>query len=119
MVIKNNKLWVNVMSKEVKTDLLEDSLVIPVLPLRDVVVYPNMVIPLFVGRDTSVAALELARAGNLRKVIDIGNIVMKPSPANSQEDIFAQIEKLASLRDREIISPEEFERKKKELLARL
>ena len=33
---------------------------LPVLPLRDVVVYPNMVIPLFVGREKSVRALEKA-----------------------------------------------------------
>ena len=34
--------------------------VIPVLPLRDVVVYPHMVIPLFVGREKSIRALEAA-----------------------------------------------------------
>ncbi|KAF0191243.1 MAG: ATP-dependent Lon protease [Gammaproteobacteria bacterium] len=33
---------------------------IPVLPLRDVVVYPHMVIPLFVGREKSIRALEAA-----------------------------------------------------------
>lgn len=33
---------------------------VPVLPLRDVVVYPHMVIPLFVGRDKSIRALEAA-----------------------------------------------------------
>ncbi len=33
---------------------------IPVLPLRDVVVYPHMVIPLFVGRDKSIVALDKA-----------------------------------------------------------
>ncbi len=33
---------------------------IPVLPLRDVVVYPHMVIPLFVGRDKSIQALDAA-----------------------------------------------------------
>ncbi len=36
----------------------DKKLVIPVLPLRDVVVYPHMVIPLFVGRDKSIQALE-------------------------------------------------------------
>ncbi len=34
--------------------------IIPVLPLRDVVVYPHMVIPLFVGREKSIRALEAA-----------------------------------------------------------
>ncbi len=33
---------------------------LPVLPLRDVVVYPNMVIPLFVGREKSIRALDVA-----------------------------------------------------------
>ena len=37
---------------------------VPVLPLRDVVVYPHMVIPLFVGREKSVAALEEAVKGS-------------------------------------------------------
>jgi ATP-dependent Lon protease len=35
---------------------------VPVLPLRDVVVYPHMVIPLFVGRDKSIRALDAAMA---------------------------------------------------------
>ncbi len=37
-----------------------EPLELPLLPLRDVVVYPHMVIPLFVGRDKSIRALELA-----------------------------------------------------------
>ncbi len=34
--------------------------VIPLLPLRDVVVFPHMIVPLFVGREKSIAALESA-----------------------------------------------------------
>ncbi|MDW1664645.1 endopeptidase La [Vibrio sp. Vb2656] len=37
---------------------------IPVLPLRDVVVYPHMVIPLFVGREKSISCLETAMENN-------------------------------------------------------
>jgi len=37
-----------------------DRTVLPVLPLRDVVVYPHMVIPLFVGREKSIRCLEVA-----------------------------------------------------------
>ena len=33
---------------------------IPLLPLRDVVVFPHMIVPLFVGREKSIAALESA-----------------------------------------------------------
>jgi len=37
---------------------------LPVLPLRDIVVFPAMIVPLFVGRDKSVAALEAAMAAD-------------------------------------------------------
>ncbi len=43
--------------------------VLPLLPLRDIVVFPGMVVPLFVGRDKSVAALEAAMAGEGEKDI--------------------------------------------------
>ena len=46
---------------ETKTSLRFD---LPVLPLRDVVVYPHMVIPLFVGRDRSIKALDIAMAAD-------------------------------------------------------
>jgi ATP-dependent Lon protease len=50
------------MSKKDKiSDVINDQpQLMPVLPLRDVVVYPYMVIPLFVGRDKSIRALEAA-----------------------------------------------------------
>ncbi len=41
-----------------------ESGLMPLLPLRDVVVYPHLVIPLFVGRAKSVKALELASENN-------------------------------------------------------
>ncbi|WP_404713635.1 endopeptidase La [Sphingomonas sp. MMS24-J13] len=37
---------------------------LPVLPLRDIVVFPQMIVPLFVGRDKSVSALESAMTGD-------------------------------------------------------
>jgi ATP-dependent Lon protease len=43
-----------------------DTFDLPVLPLRDVVVFPHMVIPLFVGRDKSIRALDLAMEGDKR-----------------------------------------------------
>ncbi|GAB1407997.1 endopeptidase La [Thermomonas brevis] len=39
---------------------------VPVLPLRDVVVFPHMVIPLFVGREKSIRALDIAMEGDKR-----------------------------------------------------
>ncbi|WP_425493697.1 endopeptidase La [Noviluteimonas lactosilytica] len=39
---------------------------LPVLPLRDVVVFPHMVIPLFVGRDKSIRALDMAMESDKR-----------------------------------------------------
>ena len=43
-----------------------ESPVLPVLPLRDVVVFPHMVIPLFVGREKSIRALDIAVEGDKR-----------------------------------------------------
>jgi len=47
-------------------ELVDDSHGVPVLPLRDVVVYPHMVIPLFVGRDRSIVALDKAMVAGKR-----------------------------------------------------
>ena len=53
------------MATETKESLTA-TLELPALPLRDVVVYPHMVIPLFVGRDKSMKALEAAMEGDSR-----------------------------------------------------
>jgi ATP-dependent Lon protease len=53
----------------------------PVLPLRDIVVFPNMIVPLFVGRDKSVAALEQAMADDKQIFL-----VAQLDPANDDPD---------------------------------
>ena len=54
------------MSDQENTPLLSENSpqLVPVLPLRDVVVYPHMVIPLFVGREKSIEALDAAMQDN-------------------------------------------------------
>ena len=55
------------LKNETETDVIEaqpEDPSLPVLPLRDVVVYPHMVIPLFVGREKSIVALDLAMNAN-------------------------------------------------------
>ncbi len=51
---------------KVENAVTEKPVGIPVLPLRDVVVYPHMVIPLFVGREKSIAALDQAMSDGKR-----------------------------------------------------
>ena len=41
----------------------------PTLPLRDIVVFPNMIVPLFVGRDKSIKALNEAMKNNKKIVL--------------------------------------------------
>ncbi|MEX0338205.1 MAG: LON peptidase substrate-binding domain-containing protein, partial [Arenibacterium sp.] len=41
----------------------------PVLPLRDIVVFPHMIVPLFVGRDKSVRALEEVMADDKQSLL--------------------------------------------------
>ena len=54
---------------------------LPLLPLRDVVVFPHMVIPLFVGRPKSIKALELAMAAERRIMLVAQKTAAKDEPA--------------------------------------
>ena len=58
----------------------------PVLSLRDVVVYPHMVIPLFVGRERSILALDKAMDRNKRIVLVTQRSAEIDEPG--QEDLF-------------------------------
>jgi len=58
---------------------------IPLLPLRDVVVYPNMVVPLFVGRPKSIVALENSMNVNNKKILLVtqkSSEIDNPEPDN-------------------------------------
>ena len=52
------------MENDVKIINAQKLKMVPILPLRDVVIYPHMVIPLFVGREKSIKALEVATDEN-------------------------------------------------------
>ena len=59
---------------------------IPLLPLRDVVVFPHMVIPLFVGRPKSITALETAVEGGRGILLVAQRHAAKDEPA--PEDMY-------------------------------
>ena len=59
---------------------------LPLLPLRDVVVFPHMVVPLFVGRDRSIKALESAM--KVDKIIFLASQRDAQQTNPDQEDIF-------------------------------
>ena len=69
-----------------QTPLPPVSLDLPLLPLRDVVVFPHMVIPLFVGRPKSIKALESAMEAERRIMLVAQKAAAKDEP--SVEDMF-------------------------------
>src|SRR5688572_9530042 len=63
-----------------------DSRILPLLPLRDVVVFPHMVIPLFVGRPKSIKALEAAMEEGKNVVLVAQKSAAKDEP--NPEDLY-------------------------------
>ncbi|TKS54458.1 endopeptidase La [Luteimonas yindakuii] len=75
---------------------------LPVLPLRDVVVFPHMVIPLFVGREKSIRALDMAMEADKRILLVAQKSAETDDPA--AEDLYkvgtvAQVLQLLKLPD--------------------
>lgn len=69
-----------------QTPLPSTPIELPLLPLRDVVVFPHMVIPLFVGRPKSIKALEAAMEGERRIMLVAQKAAAKDEP--SVDDMF-------------------------------
>ena len=55
--------------------------VLPLLPLRDIVVYPHMVVPLYVGRQKSIAAVTEARSGDGHLLLAAQRQIKQEEPA--------------------------------------
>ncbi|NLA40012.1 MAG: endopeptidase La [Smithella sp.] len=73
---------------EEKEELLKNKTnIVPLLPLRDVVVFPHMIIPLFVGREKSIAALESAMKHEKGIFMVAQKNAKKDDP--SEEDIYS------------------------------
>src|SRR5665811_52375 len=60
---------------------------LPLLPLRDIIVFPHMVVPLFVGRDKSLSALEEAMAGDKQLLLAAQRRAKTDDP--NEEDMFS------------------------------
>ncbi|QLF91779.1 endopeptidase La [Pseudomonas sp. ABC1] len=73
---------------------MKTTIELPLLPLRDVVVYPHMVIPLFVGREKSIEALEAAMAGE-KQILLIAQ--KNPADDDPAEDALYRVGTVATI----------------------
>ena len=67
----------------------QDKRVLPLLPLRDIIVFPHMVVPLFVGREKSINALEEAMSGDKEILLAAQRKAKTNEPA--PQDIFERV----------------------------
>ena len=81
---------------------MSDSTTLPLLPLRDIVVFPHMIVPLFVGRDKSVKALEEVMRGDKQILLatqtNAGDDDPKPDAIN-RTGVVASVLQLLKLPD--------------------
>ena len=73
-----------------KEDILAELHTFPILPLRDIVVFPHMVVPLFVGRKSSTLALE---EGHIQVLLVISALLMQQrlQPINMAQDVLVVV----------------------------
>src|SRR3569623_491253 len=84
-------------TEKTKSSAVTDIVELPVLPLRDVVVYPHMVIPLFVGREKSIRALDTAMEGNKQILLVAQRSPDVDDPADSDLYSFGTIASVLQL----------------------
>ena len=80
-------LTVDIDVSDLVDEFVDDQKGVPVLPLRDVVVYPHMVIPLFVGREKSIVALDRAMNSGKKILLIAQQAADTDDPA--PEDLYA------------------------------
>jgi ATP-dependent Lon protease len=81
-----NEIQWNPEAQESKSSKVEVPEVLPLLPIRDIVIYPFMMLPLFVGRDISIRAVEEALARDRLIFLVAQKIASEDNP--NPEDIY-------------------------------
>ena len=82
------------MSQDTKTS--DKQVTLPLLPLRDLIIFPHMMMPLFVGRDRSIRALEEAM-NNQTDIVLVAQKVKMQRQTHQNQKIFMKLEPLVQL----------------------